>query len=148
MTRRGALVFAFFGLMLAAGCSAIYRDHGYIPTDQDLEQIVVGKTTRTEVAELVGRPSAAGLMEGSGWYYVGSRWRHYGARSPEEIERQVVAVSFTPAGVVQNVERFGLERGQVVVLSRRVTATNIRSVSFVRQILGNLGRLDAGQLLD
>ena len=35
-------------------------------------------------------------------------------------ERQVVAISFNESGTVTNVERFGLERGQIVVLSRRV----------------------------
>jgi len=36
----------------------------------------------------------------------------------------------------------------VVALSRRVTDSNIEGVSFLRQLLGNLGNLDAGSLLD
>ncbi|MCB1399310.1 MAG: outer membrane protein assembly factor BamE, partial [Rhodobacteraceae bacterium] len=62
--------------------------------------------------------------------------------------RQVVAVSFTEAGLVSNVERFGLQDGQVVVLSRRVTESNIRSLGLVRQLMGSLGRVSAGQLLN
>jgi len=42
--------------------------------------------------------------------------------------------------VVSNVELFTLEDGQVVVLSRRVTGTSIQNVSFIRQLLGNVGR--------
>jgi hypothetical protein len=59
-----------------------------------------------------------------------------------------VAVSFTEAGLVSNVERFGLQDGQVVVLSRRVTESNIRSLGLVRQLMGSLGRVSAGQLLN
>ena len=134
-------------LLVLAGCVPIYRNHGYVPPDLDLAQIVVGQTNVAELPVLIGEPSAQGLLTGAGWYYVGSRWRHYGARAPEEIDRQVVAISLNEGGVVTNVERFGLERGRVVVLSRRVTDSGITEVSFIRQILGNLGTFNAGSII-
>lgn len=148
VTRRSALVLALAGLTLGSACSSVYRNHGYVPTDEDLAMVEVGKTVREDLPQLIGRPSSAGLLEGSAWYYVGSRWEYYGARPPLEIDRQVVAVSFGETGVVENVERFGLEKGQVVVLSRRVTDTSIKGVGLVRQLLGSIGRVTAGQLLD
>lgn len=145
VTRRGALVLALAALTFSAGCSATYQNHGYVPTDEDLAQVVVGKTTRQQVGEMVGRPSAQGLLEGSAWYYVGSRWKYSGARAPSEIERQVVAISFGAHDVVSNVERFGLERGHVVTLSRRVTQSNIKGIGFIRQMLGNVGNFQPGK---
>lgn len=146
--RRAALWLGGGLIALAlTACAPVYRNHGYIPVEEELAQIEVGRDTRETVAEKIGRPSATGLLNDIGWFYVQSRWRHYGAREPQEIDRQVVSVTFTEAGVVQNVERFGLERGRVVVLSRRVTESNIRGIGFLRQILGNLGRVNAGELL-
>ena len=143
--RHGA--FALLVALLAA-CTALYQNHGYIPRDVDLEQVIVGESTREDVAKAVCRPSSTGLLTGGAWYYVGSRFRHYGPREPQEIERQVVAISFDEGGTVENVERFGLEKGQVVVLSRRVTDSNIKGLSFLRQLLGNIGNISAGQLLN
>lgn len=148
VTRRMALALALGGGLMAAGCTAIYRDHGYVPLEEDLAQVEVGKTTRDQVAEIVGRPSSAGVLEGSGWYYVGSRWKYLGGREPQEIDRQVVAISFDDKGTVSNVERFGLEQGQVVVLSRRVTDSGIKGITFIRQLMGSLGRVNASQILD
>ncbi len=108
--------------------------------------VVIGVDTRESLAATLGRPSAAGIMADSGWYYVESRWRHYGARAPEEIQREVVAVSFDAGGVVTNIERFGLEDGRVVRLSSRLTATAIREVSFLRQLYRNFGRFNPGDL--
>ena len=51
-------------------------------------------------------------------------------------------------GKVENVERFGLENGQVVAISRRVTDSNIKGVGFLRQLLGNIGRLRADQFVE
>ncbi|MDV7269580.1 outer membrane protein assembly factor BamE [Thioclava sp. A2] len=147
MTRRGAMIGAVIGVLAVSGCSAVYTNHGYIPSDEDLAQIEVGVSTREDVGTAIGRPSSSGILEGSGWYYVGSRWKQFGARAPQEVDRQVVAVSFDDKGKVENVERFGLENGQVVVLSRRVTETSIKGVGFLRQFLGSFGRVDAAQIL-
>lgn len=134
-------------LMALAACTAIYRNHGYVPSDKDLAKVVVGESTQEDVAFEVGRPSSIGVLTGSGWFYVGSRFQQRGPRAPKEIDRQVVAITFDDAGVVENVERFGMEKGQVVVISRRVTDSNIKGVSFLRQLLGNIGNLSAADFV-
>lgn len=142
--RRVALGLALTSLM---ACTALYRDHGYIPPEEDLSQIVVGVDTRDSVAELVGPPTSAGLLSDGGYYYIQSKFRHYGPMEPKEIERQVLAISFDANGVVSNIERFGLENGQVIVLSRRVTSDNVRDTTLIRQMLGALGNFDASTAL-
>lgn len=147
ISRRQLLGFALVAPLGLAACQATYRNHGYVPPDEQLAQVVVGQTAQSELEGLIGRPSAQGLLTGSAWYYVGSRWEFYGPREPREIDRQVVAVSFSEGGTVANVERFGLERGRVVVLSRRVTETGVTSIGLIRQLMGNIGRVSAGELL-
>ncbi len=138
---------ALFCMVSIAACTPIYRNHGYVPSDQELAAITVGKDTRESVATAIGRPSAQGLLNDVGWYYVQSRFKHYGGYAPQEIERQVVAVTFTEAGVVENIERFGLAEGRVVALSRRVTDSNIKGVGFLRQLMGSFGRLKSEDLV-
>lgn len=143
-----ALVLAFVAVLGLAACAPVYRNHGFIPAPEDLSQVVVGQTTVDELQGLIGRPSAQGLLTGSGWYYVGSRWRHYGPMEPREVSREVVAVSFAPSGVVTNVERFGLDRGRIVTLSRRVTEGSVTEISLIGQLLGNLGNFQAADIID
>lgn len=134
---------AALALVAVAACSPVYRYHGFIPTDQDLEEIAVGLDTRATVASIIGKPGASGLLAESGWYYVRSEFKHQTYQAPEETEREVVAISFDEGGVVENIERFGLERGEVVVLSRRVTDSNIKGVSILDQLFGGLGGASA-----
>ncbi|WP_380052554.1 outer membrane protein assembly factor BamE [Falsihalocynthiibacter sp. SS001] len=129
-----------------ASCTSIYRKHGYIPAQQQLDDIVVGVDTTETVASAVGRPSGTGVLKDGDWYFVQSNWRHYGYRQPEEIDRQVVAIRFDSRGVVSNVERFGLENGRVVALSRRMTDSNIQGVSFLNQMFSSFGNLGASAL--
>lgn len=142
----GALT-ALLILSLAA-CSADFRNHGYVPRDADLAQIQLGQDTRATVVEKIGAPSTGSLRRQNTWYYVESRFRQFGPAAPQEIERQVVRITFSPAGRVSNVERFGLEDGRVVRLQARVTDTVQTDTGFLREIFGNLGNADASALLN
>lgn len=130
-----------------AACSPVVDRHGYAPSDRVLDEVIVGVDTKESVAETVGRPTAAGILANSGWYYVESTFETIGPFEKREVDRQVVAISFDQTGTVTNIERFGLEEGNVVALSRRVTDSNVQGLSFLRQLLGNIGSLDAGSLL-
>ena len=142
-TRRRLLGLAVAApLVAAAGCTRMYRHHGYVPPEDELAMVVVGQTHQGELESLIGRPGAEGLLTGSAWFYVGSRWETYGMRPPVEVDRQVVAISFDPNGVVSNVERFGLERGRVVVLSQRVTDSGVSGAGVLRQLFRNVGRFN------
>lgn len=134
---RGIRLLAVAGLCLAAACTTQYRNHGYVPRDQDLARIDVGDS-RQEVATIVGPPSATGLLEDDGWFYVRSRYRDHAWRAPQEIDREVVAITFR-ADSVANIERYGLRDGRVVPLSRRVTEAETAGVPFLRQVFGNVG---------
>ncbi|WP_353532614.1 outer membrane protein assembly factor BamE [Cognatishimia sp. WU-CL00825] len=133
--------------LFAAACAAEYRNHGYVPNDEDLANVIVGIDTRDSVIETVGAPTAGGVLNESGLYYVRSRVRTFGPFRPTETERQLVAVTFDQSGVVANIERFGLEDGRVVQLSRRITDNGLNNISFIRQLLGNIGNFDAASAL-
>ncbi len=142
--RAGALALV---LGLACACTPINRYHGYAPSDSELSAVQVGQTTRDSVIASFGPPTSKGLLQNDAYYYVSSQFRHLGAFAPEEVDRQVLAISFTPSGVVSNVERFTLENGRVVTLDRRVTDDGINDVTVLSQLLGSFGRIDAGTLL-
>ena len=129
--------------VVLAACTPIVSNHGYAPNDEELSQIKVGTDTRDSVAAAIGRPSASGLLNDVGWFYVQSRYRNVGYRQPQEMERQVLAVTFNEAGVVQNIATYGLADGKVVAISRRVTESNIKGIGFIRQLLGSLGKISA-----
>ena len=144
-SRRQGLVLVLVASV--AACAPVYRNHGYVPTDQELALIEVGTDTRETVGQKIGRPSTQGLLNDVGWFYVQSRYKHFGPRAPKEIERQVLAVTFNEAGTVENVARYGLEDGKVVQISRRVTETNVKGLTVIQQILGSFGQLRADDIL-
>ncbi|MBI1172778.1 outer membrane protein assembly factor BamE [bacterium] len=138
---------AALAVVLAVACTPIYSNHGFIPEEDDLAQIKTGVDTRDTVGAFLGRPSTEGVLGDNEWFYVQSRWKTVGGREPQEINRQVVAISFDAKGKVSNIERFGLEKGEVVAITRRITTEPIRGRSALAQIFANFGRIDPASLL-
>lgn len=146
--RAAALGLALLSALSAAGCVSIYRNHGYVPSEQALAEIKIGVDTRDSVAEAIGSPSSSGMLKDSGYYYVSTRMRHYGAAAPRVVSRELVAISFDQRGVVQGITRYGLEDGKVIPLQRRVTSSSVEDKTFLRQLVGNLGRFNPGDVLE
>lgn len=149
-TMVGTIGKALFAAVVALGlaaCSATYDNHGYVPTDGDLAEITPGRDTRETVAETVGTPISSGVIRDEAWFYTAYRVRNFAYQAPEVVERDILAISFDDRGVVTNIERFGLEDGRVVQLSRRVTTSSVQDVGFLRSILSNFGRINLGDTL-
>jgi outer membrane protein assembly factor BamE (lipoprotein component of BamABCDE complex) len=137
------------GLLVAAAlsaCTPVIRNHGYVPTQDELALVEIGVDTRETVGQKIGRPSTSGVLGDDGWYYVQSQYRLVGPCEPKEIDRQVLVVTFNEAGTVENIAKFGLEDGKVVEISRRVTETNIKGISIIQQLLGSFGQIRAADV--
>ena len=134
-------------LAIAAGCAQMDRFHGFIPPAEELATLDVGTTTKDEVISLFGPPTSDRGLQNNTIYYAASQFRRFGPFAPEEVDRQVLAIDFDSNDRVRNITRYTLEDGRVVVLDRRVTEDGINDVTFLGQLLGSFGRLDAGQLL-
>ncbi len=131
-----------------AACTARYRSHGYVPSEDELQQIVPGVDTRATVEDLIGVPSTSGTLNESGFYYIESDVRHFAWKQPEVVDREVLAIPFDSDGVVENIERHGLEDGQVVPPTRRITRSGDGDISFIRKLFGNIGGLNAADFFN
>ena len=146
LINRAKTLLALCFVVLTASCTSTYQNHGYVPTDSELAELVVGVDSRSTVDDTIGAPSSSGLLAGGDYYYVRSRVKTFGMFKPEVVERQVLAISFDDSGTIANIERFGLQDGNVVALSRRVTDSSVVGNGFWRQILGNFGNLNPSDI--
>ncbi|MEL6170774.1 MAG: outer membrane protein assembly factor BamE, partial [Pseudomonadota bacterium] len=104
---------AIAALVIVLGaCSPILEKHGYVPPEEDLSNLVVGVDTRATVDDVIGAPSASGVLSGGDYYYIRSRFRTIGPLRPEVVDREILAISFTESDVIANIERFSLADGK------------------------------------
>ena len=140
------LIVPLFGAsLLASGCVPKIDVHGYVPVAEEVASISVGDAQDSVLARL-GQPTTRGLEGTNAWYYISSKVRRVAFFAPKEIERQIVAITFSGDRVAQ-VERFGLADGRLIDLDRNVTITDGRRLTFFEQFLGNVGNFSAESFL-
>ena len=141
MTAVGAVLLA-----TAAGCSPIQATRGNLVEDEKLAQIQVGRSSMAEVAQVLGTPSTVATFDPDTWYYIGQRTEQSAFFRPDVLQRRVVVVYFDEAsGVVQEIDELNLEDGQTIELVERETPTLGRRMTFLEQMVGNVGRFTDGE---
>lgn len=136
-----ALIFA---TLSGAACAPVVAQRGYLPEQNKLDSIAIGLDTKETIVERLGTPSALASFDSQTWYYIAAIESQVAFQRPTTKSRSVVAVSFDPAGIVQEVKRYTEEDGRQIALNDRKTPTRGRELSFWEQMFGNIGRLPTG----
>jgi len=141
--RAPAQVAAALAAALGA-CQSTIDVRGFVPDDENLSQIKVGQQKKEDVRELLGTPSTIGIFGDETWLYISRRTETYAFLEPKVLEQKVVAINFDETGSVSNVQRLEFADGKVVQHVARVTPSPGKELSFLEQLLGNVGKFNRG----
>ena len=125
-------------------CTTNIKNYGYIPSNSDLENLVIGSDNRQSVTQKLGLPATAGL-EGA-YYYVKSTFNSPGFKAAKLVDRRVVVVSFDQRNKLKNIETFNVDNGSFVRLDYRVTETGLDNTNILQQIIGSISGPSASSL--
>lgn len=139
------LLTALGGAAAICGCSPSVEQRGNLPTQDKMAEIHAGSTTRDEVSKLLGTPSSVSVFNNDkSWYYISRRTAQTAFFNPDVLDQQVYIVSFDDQGVVKAVDHKALEDGKEISPVARATPAPGRELSFLEQVIGNLGKFNGG----
>jgi outer membrane protein assembly factor BamE (lipoprotein component of BamABCDE complex) len=142
---RATLLATAIGLgVLLSGCEAKILQHGNVPDEDEVVQIQPGQDDKNRVEQLLGSPSTTGNFGEDVWYYISKRTSQTAFFEPDTIDQGVVAISFDHQSIVQDIKVYDQTDGRLVAMVDRVTPTHGNEMSFIQQMLGNLGRFNPG----
>ncbi|GAA0569863.1 outer membrane protein assembly factor BamE [Caenispirillum bisanense] len=136
------LLLAAAALVGLAACSADISPRGNEPPAEMLAQVKPGEQTRGDVRAMLGSPSTVSAFGDETWYYISAQTTQWAYQATEELDRQVVAISFDERGIVKDVQVRGKDSGREVEIVDRTTPTPGRDETIIQQLLGNLGRFN------
>lgn len=132
---------ALVALGAAAACAPVQTYSGFSAERNNVEipDPQIGVDTRATVQQRFGSPSTTAVMDQDSWYYVSAVQERVAFYTPRITERQVMVVRFD-GETVSGVEKFGIERGQIVAYNDNTTPTRGRELGLLEQLFGNIGR--------
>ena len=135
--------FAFAALavpVIVAGCVPIVHNRGNMLDEDRIAQVKPGVSSKNDVFEALGSPSAKSTFDDNTWYYVGIRTETEGVYLPVVTDRKVIEVSFDDTDHVRTVDRIGPEQITNVIPLSDTTPAAGRDLTFMEQLFGNVGR--------
>jgi outer membrane protein assembly factor BamE (lipoprotein component of BamABCDE complex) len=131
------------GFVALAGCSGTIDQRGNLPDPAKLAEIQPGVTTKDGISQLLGTPSTVSTFNDKTWYYISRRTEQVAFFDPSVLDQEVVVVAFDDSGVVRDVARRTLADGRAIEPSERETPAPGHQLTFLEQLLGNVGRFSA-----
>ena len=133
-------------LILASGflisaCTPTQSNRGNMVEDFRMAEVTLGISTKTNVLKSLGSPTTIAPFDDNVWYYIGQKMEKRGIFDPKVVDEKVVVVAFDAEGIVQTMEEIDTARIDIPK-SREKTPTGGNDVSFVEQLLGNVGRFN------
>lgn len=129
-------------VLAAAACSPTIENRGYVPDTEALDRVKPGGQTRNDVAELLGTPSSVTPFSDDTWIYIQRKTSTLAFFEPRVLEQNVVVVDFDDTGLVRDVRRYTLEDGKLIDPVTRKTPAPGKELSFLEQLVGNVGKFN------
>jgi outer membrane protein assembly factor BamE (lipoprotein component of BamABCDE complex) len=127
-------------LLLLAACTVSEDQRGNLPDPEKLAQVKPGSTTKEQVVKILGSPSSASTFDDDVWYYISRKTKQVAFLSPTVLDQQVYIVDFDSKGVVRDVGHKTLADGAPITPAPGATPAPGRELSFLEQLVGNIGR--------
>ena len=134
-------------VMLLAACSVIEAPkqlRGNRVTDDQIKELVPGTSTRADATSLLGSPTTKATFDDNTWIYIAETTRSRVGRTPGILQQDVAVLTFDNGGVLRGVKRLNQDDGRDVSIVSRATPSPGSEASFLQQLLGNVGKFNAG----
>ena len=128
--------------LVLLSCAPKVDARGHVDAQKNMEKIVVGRSYRQDVMQLLGSPSTTSNFGEERWYYITAQKEAFGFMAPEVTKQQVTQVTFDADGMVTDVKKHQLNERRDIEITRDVTPTEGHELGFFEQLMGNVGRFN------
>lgn len=134
---------AIAAMIAAGGCAATVDQRGDLPAPERIAEIHPG-LTKEQVVKILGTPSSIGVFNDNAWYYISRKTSRVSFFQPDVLDQQVFTVNFDNNGVVRDLGHKTYADAREIEPAPGATPAPGRELTFLEQILGNVGRFNKG----
>lgn len=130
-------------ILLLAACAPTVAERGHMVDNAQLQQIMPGTQTKSDVLRILGSPTTESPFDGNIWYYIGQKTEKHGILDPKVVKEKIVTVTFDSDGTVRDISDRSDKPRIDVPVERAETPTKGNDFTFMQQLLGNVGRFNS-----
>lgn len=120
---RALVAAAVAASLLAAGCAGFVDQRGNKLDEERIDAVRPGVTSKADMAQMWGTPSAVSTFDDNTWYYISKRTERVAFFTPDTTDQQVFIVRFDDSDKVASLDQRGLDDARAVEIVDRTTPT-------------------------
>jgi outer membrane protein assembly factor BamE (lipoprotein component of BamABCDE complex) len=132
---------SLFAVVSLSGCEVI-DVRGHEIDFEQLKKVKVGATTKEQVTEFFGTPSAVSTFNNKTWFYMSERTSTRAFFSPLVLASNITRIEFDDTGRVKVIDSLTEANKVVIAHVHRSTPTAGYEFGVLEQIFGNVGRFN------
>ena len=125
---------------LMTGCESQIDSRGNLPDPKLVISIKPGVHKRQDVERRLGTPSTITAFDNEVWYYISGRIKSIAFFKPKLMKRKILTVKFDKNGTVQKIYELDTTTQTEITFVERETPTKGKELTFIQQIIGNVGK--------
>lgn len=127
-------------MMFLSACGERVSSHGHMIDPLDIQDVVVGDTTKQDILFTLGKPSFEGAFESGKIYYVAQNMVQPAGGRKQTVSREVFAFVFDEADILQDIIVTDETTGLTIATLSAKTPTPGADLSVIDQIFSNIRR--------
>lgn len=131
---------ALFALLSLSACGERVSSHGHLIDAYDLEQIVIGETTKQDILFTLGKPSFEGAFGSGKIYYVSQNMVQPAGGRKQTTSRELFTFIFDETELLDDIIVTDETTGLEIATLKAKTPTPGAELSVINQIFANIRR--------
>ena len=129
-----------FALLSLSACGERVSSHGHLIDAYDLEQIVIGETTKQDILFTLGKPSFEGAFGSGKIYYVSQNMVQPAGGRKQTTSREIFTFIFDETELLDDIIVTDETTGLEIATLKAKTPTPGAELSVINQIFANIRR--------
>ena len=134
------LFISFAVFLIMPGCASQVDSRGNSPDPKLVISIKPGVHKRQDVERRLGAPSTITAFDNEVWYYISGRIKSVAFFKPKLMKRKILTIKFDKNGIVQKIYETDTTKQKEILFVERETPTKGKELTFIQQIIGNVGK--------
>lgn len=145
MKKQSVLIIVMLAALGLSACTPTVATRGNLLTDTQFQKVEAQKSTRADVVQAWGPPTASSPFDQNTWYYIGETTSQKGIFAPHVDKRRIVRIKFSPANndTVVEVADIDPKLAKDVTPVSQTTPAAGKEYTFLQQFIGNIGKYNA-----
>ena len=130
-------------MLFFAACGERVASHGHLIDAYDLEDIVIGETTKTDILFTLGKPSFEGAFNSGKIYYVAQNMVQPAGGRKDTVTREIFTFVFDESDLLKDIIVTDETTGIAIATLSAKTPTPGAEFGVIDQIFSNIRRRNA-----